>query len=103
VIRGPLGSGWTEFGTVRVNQIIRSMYAFGRCAIPADNGIRDRFQVFTGVRQGCVLSPLLFAIAIDWIMKRVNEESNFAIKLVDQKSLSNLDFADDIGLLSHSC
>jgi len=58
--------------------------------------------VTTGVRQGCILSPLLFAIAIDWIMHKVVEHSDAGIGWVDGTKASDLDFADDIALLEDS-
>ena len=32
------------------------------------------FQIITGVRKGCVLSPLIFALVVDWVMTRVMSE-----------------------------
>ena len=52
----------------------------------------------TGVRQGCIPSPLLFAIAIDWVMHKVMERSHAGIDWADETKLAELDFADDIVL-----
>ena len=56
----------------------------------------------TGVRQGCILSPPLFAIAIDWVMHRVMERSHAGIGWADGTKLADIDFADDIALLEES-
>ena len=56
----------------------------------------------TGVRQGCILSPLLFAVAIDWVMHKVVERSHAGRGWADGTKLADLDFADDIALLEES-
>ena len=56
----------------------------------------------TGVRQGCILSPLLFAIPFDWVIRRVMERSDAGTSWVDEAKLANLDFADDIALFEDS-
>ena len=56
------------------------------------------FRVVSGVRQGCVLSPLIFAIVVDWIMSRATGE-NTGLKWTEGERLTDLDFADDIALL----
>jgi len=41
------------------------------------------------------LSPLLFAIAIDWVLRRTTDNSTGGIKWSEDESLCDLDFADD--------
>ena len=68
--------------------IIQNLYKGSRSCVKLNGVCGDWFEVVTGVRQGCILSPLLFTIVIDWVMK---------------KSLTNfLDYADDIALIETS-
>ena len=64
------------------------------------DGLSDWFQVLTGVRQGCILSPLLFAVTINWVMKQAT--GNKDIDWVEDQKLSEVDFADDIAALSNN-
>ena len=59
------------------------------------------FDILTGVRQGCVLSPFLFLIVIDFLMRRTVDGRDYGITWGTRK-LTDLDFADDIALISDS-
>ena len=60
------------------------------------------FEVKTGVRQGCVMSSVLFNIAIDWVLRRTVEDQRRGIRWTPFSTLEDLDFADDLALLSHT-
>ena len=80
---------------------MKSFYQGSCCAVRTEGILGELFEIHSGVRQGCVLSPLLFAIIMDWVLKR-SMEKQAGIKWIDGKDLSDLDFADDIVLLHDS-
>ncbi len=55
----------------------------------------------TGVRQGCLLCSLLFAVALDWVTRTAFERKR-GIQWTFTTSLEGIDFADDLALRSHS-
>ena len=60
------------------------------------------FAVNSGVRQGCVMSSFLFILIIDWIMKNGTEKERTGIRWTLLTKLEDLEFADDIVLISHT-
>ena len=60
----------------------------------------DYFPVKSGVHQGCILSPILFNITIDYIMRQTTQNSRHGIQWTMFSQLEDLDYADDIALLS---
>nr|KAG5687299.1 hypothetical protein BaRGS_016900 [Batillaria attramentaria] len=68
----------------------------------AFDSLSESFEVKTGVRQGCLLSPFLFLLVIDWIMKTTTAGRKNGIQWTLWTQLDDLDFADDLALLSHS-
>ena len=82
--------------------IIKNMYAGMKCRVRHEGHLSEEFDITTGVRQGCLLSPFLFLLAIDWIMKQTTEGKRNGIQWTLLDQLDDLDFADDIALLSHT-
>ena len=60
------------------------------------------FEVHTGVRQGCVMSTLLFSFAVDWVMRHTTEDQIRGIRSTSFSYLEDLDQADDVASLSHT-
>ena len=54
------------------------------------------------MRQGCLLSPFLFLLTIDWIMTSETKVGNNGIQWTSWEQLDDLDYADDLALLSHN-
>ena len=72
------------------------------CRVIHEGQLIKNFEVRTGVRQGCLLSPFLFILVIDWVMKTTTKEKRNGIQWTMLTQLDDLDFADDLALLSHS-
>ena len=82
--------------------IVKATYDGMTCRVLHGGDITDKFHVLTGVRQGCILSPFLFLLAIDWVMKNTTLGQRNGIQWTMIEQLDDLDFADDLALLSHS-
>lgn len=87
----------------KIVSIIRKSYEGMTCRVVHSGQLTDPFQVRTGVRQGCLLSPFLFLLAVDWIMKVSTAQSRNGLQWTTPwTQLEDLDFADDLALLSHT-
>lgn len=74
--------------------------SFKSSETPPAGGLSESFTVNTGVKQGCLMAPSLFLLAIDWIMKETTKEQRNGIQRNLRQQLEDLEFADDISLLS---
>ena len=86
----------------KIVQLISIFYNNFECSIINGNTLTDWFKVESGVRQGCILSPILFLITIDWVMKNTTADKPRGIQWTLFSKLEDLDFADDLALLSSS-
>ena len=82
--------------------LIHDTYEGMTCKVAHASQLSGSFEVRTGVRQGCLLSPFLFLLVIDWIMKTTTTGTNNGIQWTLWTQLDDLDFADDLALLSHN-
>ena len=86
----------------KIVSLVRNMYEGTCCRIVHNGQLTDRFDIRTGVRQGCLLSPFLFILALDWLMRQATKGNRNGIQWTLWTQLEDLDFADDLALLSHS-
>ena len=69
---------------------------------PLEHGTTDWFQIGKGVCQGCILSPCLFNLYAEYIMKNAGlEEAQAGIKIA-QRNINNLRYADDTSIMAES-
>ena len=88
--------------TEKIISLIRCTYQDMNYRTAHAAELSESFEVKTRVRQGCLLSPFLFLLVIDWIMKTTTTGMNNGIQWTLWTQLDDLDFADDLALLSHS-
>ena len=80
--------------------IIMNSYNNMQCRVIHEGKLTESFDVKTGIKQGCLLSPFLFLLAIDYIMRWSTRGKRNGIQWTMWKLLDDLDFADDIALIS---
>ena len=70
------------------------------CSVLMERNKTNSFSVRSGVRQGCILSQILFNIALDYIMRQTTQNAQHGIPWTLFLQTEDLDYADDISLLS---
>lgn len=85
----------------KVINITKKLYEHSSCRVRTNSGHTEYFDIVTGVRQGCILSPTLFLLTIDFVMRRATNRDDFGIEWGNGR-LTDLDFADDLAMLSTS-
>ena len=81
-------------------RVIADIYEDFECTVIDGSETSDWFKIKSGVKQGCVMSGFLFLLALDWIMRKVTADKRRGIRWKFTTALEDLDFADDIALLS---
>lgn len=92
----------TEMGTPHhLLSLIRHLYDNNTAYVRVEGELTSPFRVSKGVRQGCILSPLLFNIYGEWIMRKALDEWQGGITINGIK-ICNLRYADDTTLIAAS-
>ena len=82
--------------------LLRNLYAGQEATVRTGHGTADWFQIGKGVRQGCILSPCLFNLYVEYIMRNIElDEAQTGIKIT-RRNVNNLRYADDTTLMAES-
>ena len=82
--------------------LLRNLYAGQEATVRTGHGSTDWFQIEKGVRQGCILSPCLFDLYAEYIMRNAGLEETQAGIMIAGRNINNLRYADDTTLMAES-
>ena len=82
--------------------LLKNLYAGQEATVRTGHGTTDWFQFRKGVCQGCILSPCLFNLYAEYIMRNTGlDEAQAGIKIA-RRNINNLRYADDTTLRAES-
>ena len=79
--------------------LLRNLYAGQEATVRTGYGTTDKFQIRKGVHQGCILSPCLFNLYAEDIMRNAGLDEAQAGINISGRNINNLKYADDITLM----
>ena len=97
---------WKTLQEMRIPEhltcFLRNLYAGQEATVRTGHGTTDCFQIGKGVHQGCTLSPCLFNLYANYIMRNAGlDEAQAGIKIAG-RNINNLRCADDTTLMAES-
>ena len=85
-----------------LTSLLRNLYAGKEATVRTRHGTTDWYQIGKGVCQGCILSPCLFNLYAEYIMRNAGlEETQAGIKIA-RRNISNLRYANDTTFMAES-
>ena len=97
---------WAVLRKMGVNgsvvNILKNLYSGQEAAVRVEQELTECFTIEKGVRQGCLVSPMLFNFYSEEVMRRATEDLSWVGVNVSGRKLNNLRFADDIVLIATS-
>ena len=85
-----------------LTHLLRNLYAGQEATVRTGHGTTDWFQTRKGVHQGCILSPCLFNLHEEYIMRNTElDEAQAGIKIAG-RNINNLRYADDTTIMVES-
>ena len=86
---------WEILKEIEIPDHLRNRYAGQEATVRTGHGITDWFQIQKGVCQGSILSPCLFNLYAEYIMRNAGlDEAQAGIKIA-RTNINNLRYADD--------
>ena len=79
--------------------LLRNLYAGQELTVRTRHGTTNWFQIGKGVHQGCILSPCLYNLHTEYIMKNTGLKAQAGIK-VTGRNINNLRYAEDTTLMA---
>ena len=87
---------------IKYSRLTRNLYAGQEATVRTEHGTTDWLQRGKGIHQGCILSPCLFNLHAEYIMRNAGlEETQAGIKTA-RRNINNLRYADDTTLMAES-
>ena len=82
--------------------LLRNLYAGQEGTVRTGHGTTHWFQIGKGARQGCILSPCLFNLYAEYIMRNPGLEEAQAGNKIARRNINNFRYADDTTLMAES-
>ena len=82
--------------------LLRNLYAGQKATVRARHETMDSFQIRKELRQGCMLSPCLFNLHAEYIMRNAGQDEAQAGIKIARRNINNLKYADDTTLMAES-
>ena len=93
---------WKILKEIEIPDHVRNLYADQEATVRTGHGITDWFQIQKGVCQGSILSPCLFNLNAEYIMRNAGlDEAQAGIKIAG-RNINNFRYADDTTLMAES-
>ena len=82
--------------------LLRNLYSGQEATVRTGHGTTDWFQIGKGIRQGCILSPCLFNLYAEYIMRNTGLEEAQAVIKIAGRNINHLRYADDTTFTAES-
>ena len=82
--------------------LLRNLYAFQEATVRTGHGPTDWFQIGKGVCQGCILSPCLFYLYAEYIMRNSGLDETPAVITISGRNIKKLSYAENTSLMAES-
>ena len=82
--------------------LLRNLYAGQEATVRTGRGTTEWFQIRKGVHQGCILSPCLFNLYAEYIMRNAGQDEAQAGIKIAKRNINKLRYADDTTLMAES-
>ena len=82
--------------------LLRNLYAGQEATVSTGDGTTDWFQIGKRVRQGCILSPCLVSLYVEYIMQNARLDEAQAGIMIARRNINNFRYTNDTTLMAES-